>query len=155
MVAAHISKSNGATIRIVVDPDPKKVAKDIGRLVNKPMSKQVGKLHKRLADDPAQEIKKRADSMGSGRVRIGRAVRGSAAASALTVIGGKASIPDFAGQEWGSKQYRRFLPWKGSGDESGYVIGPMMRDDTYMTSLMEKYADGMAELIEPIFNGRG
>jgi hypothetical protein len=146
MVDARIS-SNGGSMRIKVDPEPRQVAKDISRLVSKPMAKKVGDLHKKLGDIPIKEIERRATRAGSGRRRIGRAVKPSATRSELVITGGR-GFPDFAGQEWGSKRWPQFLPY----NPDGHVIGAMMSDAGFMQDMLEKYADGLGELIEEVFN---
>ena len=154
MVAAsgRLVSRNGR-FSVVVDPDPKRVAKDIGRHINKPMKRVVGQLHREYADIPVQEIKKRSARAPRGQVRIGRFVKASAATSAITVLGGRGSA-DWAGQVWGSKTYRRFSPYTGGPYEDTYVIGPILRDEAFMEDFGEKFADGLSELLEKVWNGR-
>ena len=150
-VSSFDAISSGAQIRIKVTPDPAKFAKSLQEKADaKALKKEIGKSHKRLSDKPIKEIKSRANAMGSGRVRIGRAVKSSASSTALTVRGGK-GYPDFAGQEYGSLQYRRFLPWKGNGDSAGYVIGELLRDDAWMTQFGEEYVDEIDKLYQRVF----
>jgi len=146
--------SRGGRFSVIVDPDPKQVAKDIGRHINKPMKRTVGQLHKKYADLPIKEIQKRSARAPRGQVRIGRFVKASAAVSAITVLGGRGAA-DFAGQVWGSKRYRRFAPYTGGPYENTYVIGPVLRDEAFMQDFGEKFADGLSELIEKVWNGRG
>lgn len=115
------------------------------------MKKELGRLHKKLGKTPVDEVKKRAQAEGSGRVRIGRKVRASAAMSDLTILAGGAGYPDFAGQERGSKQYGQFLPWTGGGND-GYVIGAMMNDDGFMEKFGQEYVEGLSDLLKLVWN---
>lgn len=138
--------STGGQFRVIIDPDPRAFARKLDKEVGSQLKKEVGKTHKKLGDKPVNEIKKRANALGSGRVRIGRAAKSSATAAALTVRAGGGAYPDFAGQEYGSLRFKRFLPWKGNGDEAGYVIGDILRDDRWMTDFGEEYVDAIVDL---------
>jgi hypothetical protein len=35
------------------------------------------------------------------------------------------------------------------------VIGPVVRDEAFLQDFGEKFADGLSELIEKVWNGRG
>ncbi len=118
------------------------------------MRRVVGQLHKDLAQLPIKEIQARSNRAPRGQVRIGRYVKASAAVSAITVNGG-AGAADFAGQVWGSKRYKRFAPYTGGSYESTYVIGPVLKDEVFMTGFGEKFADGLEELLVKVWNGRG
>ena len=52
------------------------------------------------------------------------------------------------GQEYGALQYRQFLSWSGRADDSGYVIGAMIRDDRWMTEFGEEYVEGLEKHFE-------
>lgn len=151
MVSFH-SSSGGGQMRVIIDPDPHRFARQLDKEVGNQLKKDIGRTHKRLGDKPVDEIKKRADALGSGRVRIGRASKSSATARALTVRAGGAAYPDFAGQEYGSLQYRRFLPWSGNGDDAGYVIGDILRDDRWMTDFGEEYVDAITDLFNRVMD---
>lgn len=111
------------------------------------MAKKVGDLHKKIGKKPVEEVKTRSSKAGRGQVRIGRSVKASAARTDLTLLGGR-GYPDFAGQEWGSKRYPQFRPH----NPDGYVIGAMMSDRVFMGELLEEYSDGLAELMQEVFN---
>lgn len=154
MAASTRVVARNGRFSVVADPDPAQVAKDIGRLINKPMKRVVGQMHKEFAQIPIKEIQSRSARAPRGQVRIGRYVKASASTAAITVLGGKGAA-DFAGQLWGSKRYRRFSPYTGGPYEQTYVIGPILRDEAFMEDFGEKFAEGLDDLLKKVWNGRG
>ena len=154
MATGRTRRTAGRGFTLVVEPDPKQVAKDIRRYINKPMAREVGRLNKRHAEVPADEIRRRSAAAPRGQVRIGRAVKASGSVAAITVLGGK-GYPDFAGQIFGSKQYTRFAPWVGTSSyEDTYVIGPILRDERFMEEFGQKYVEGLSDLLETVWSGK-
>jgi hypothetical protein len=153
MATGRLVAGNGR-FTVVINPDPKQVAKDIRRQINRPMAREVGRLHKKYADIPVQETKRQATRAPRGQVRIGRAVKASASTSAITMLGGR-GYPDFAGQVFGSKQYSRFAPWVGSSSyEDMYVIGRLYRDEAWQQDFMMKFVEGLSDLLETVWSGK-
>jgi hypothetical protein len=147
-----LTGTGGGGFRVTVDPDPGQVAKDL-RKISREMGRTVGRLHRELSGVPVQEIRKRARSAPRGQVRIGRAVKPSATAKEVVVLGGR-GYPDFGGQVWGSKQYKRFAPYTGGPYEDTYVIGPILRDEAFMEEFGGKYVEGFTELLETVWSGK-
>jgi hypothetical protein len=147
--------AGGAPFVIVVDPDPKQIAKDIRRKINRPMAKVVGQVNKKQAQMAVAEIKRRSASAPRGQVRIGRAAKASATAAAITVRVGGARFPDIGGQIWGSHRFERFDAYTGGRYENTYVIGPMLRDERFMNALGEAYVDEISDLLKRIWGNYG
>ena len=150
MVAARVVSSSKGN-RVVAVPDPSDVSKALGR-VDKKLKREMGQLHKKLADVPVKEIQARSSAAPRGQVRIGRFLKASASAKDVTVLGGRGA-PDFAGQLWGSKRFKRFSPYTGGPYEDTYVVGPVLRDIRFMESFAEMYADGLQELVDTELGG--
>ncbi|MDH3194238.1 MAG: hypothetical protein OEM40_07975 [Acidimicrobiia bacterium] len=137
---------------IVIKPDPKKVARAM-RQVDKKLPRQLGKLHQKFADIPAEEAKRRARGKGSGYVRLARDIKPKRNQNSIAIRFG--NLPDSAGWEFGAKQYPQFDPWRGSGDDAGYVIGELRRDRSWMDDFGETLAEEYAEALNDIFPDGG
>jgi len=147
MARGRLTTSRGG-YSVVVDPDPKEIARDIGRYINKPMKRELGKLHRRLGEKPAEETRKKARALGSGRIHIARTVKPSATQNAVQL---RATGPDIKGQEYGSKRYGQFLPF----EPGGYVLGAVQRDREFMERFAGDYLEGIEDLLKKVWGGRG
>jgi hypothetical protein len=161
--------------RVVITPPPRKIARDLKKLGDG-SDKELKRLHKKLANIPLEEVERRANALGSGFVRVGRGTRTAAQAKGVVLNAGGARFPDFAGWEFGaSGGYRRtsapvfgrrpstsylkrttrqFRAWRGNGEDAGYVIHPILRDEPFMNEFGEKYVEELDRFLGQVYDNR-
>lgn len=100
----------------------------------------------------------RAAALGSGRVRLarGRTISASGTQRRAAIRLNASRYPDAFGQEFGSKRYRQFLPWRGNqwnadGPTSGpgYVVHPTIRAER--ETIRETYGDYVMDAFREAF----
>jgi hypothetical protein len=145
MVRASRSPGMG----IVIDPDIKTVQKRL-RAADKALPRQLGQTHKRLADIPAQEAKRRAKAKGSGYVRLAADIRPLSNQRDIRVKIGGRKFPDSVGWEFGAQRWPQFDTWTGNGDDAGYVVFALRRDDSWMDEFLRRYVEELREFLKPL-----
>ena len=144
-----IGGSRSPGMGIVIDPDIKTVQKRL-RAADKALPRQLGQTHKRLADVPAQEAKRRANAKGSGYVRLAADIRPLSNQRNIQVKIGGRKFPDSVGWEFGAHRWPQFDTWTGNGDDAGYVVFALRRDDSWMDEFLRRYVAELREFLKPL-----
>jgi hypothetical protein len=131
-------------------PDIRTVRKRL-RAVDKDLPKKLGQTHKRLGDMPAKEAKKRAKAKGSGYVRLAADIRPLSNQRDIVVKIGGRRFPDSVGWEFGAQRWPQFDTWTGNGDDAGYVVFALRRDNKWMDDFLAEYTKELKEVLGPLY----
>lgn len=100
----------------------------------------------RKADqDAAEETAERARSAAYSLGGVAAHVAPSLKAAGREVSLGGSGYDMAAGAEFGSRRYRQFKPWRGSGDSGGYFLYPTISRDA--DRIEGTYADALDDLL--------
>jgi hypothetical protein len=134
---------------IVMIPDIETVRRRL-RQTDKALPRKLGQVHKRLASVPAQEAKRRARAKGSGYVRLAADIRPLSNQRNIQVKIGGQRRPDSVGWEFGAIRWPQFDAWTGNGDDAGYVVFALRRDDAWMGDFHSKVVAELSEFLGPL-----
>lgn len=123
------------------------------RNVDKSLTKEIGRMHKRLADEVVMPgVRDRAgqsrSALSGGSTRLGSAgakdIKPRGTQKAASIIAGK-KTPYLMGHEWGSKNYGQFP----SASKEGYIIRPAIAEKR--EEIIEKYGEALDAAVKPAF----
>lgn len=138
---------------VVPDPPIRKIRKAL-RSADKALPKELGKTHKRLGEIPAREAKQAARRKGGGYTRLAADIRTRSNQSDVRLIIGGKRFPDSVGWEFGALRWPQFDTWTGNGDNAGYVVFALKRDQAFMDMFQRRYIEEMSRFLDPIINIR-
>lgn len=122
------------------------------RKADRSLPRKVGQVTKRVATHrivkPAQQTASQSVG-GVRRLSYAGVITARAAQKSIRVALNAKKVPDAFGQEYGAKQYPQFLPWRGSGDDAGYVLNPTIRSAE--PDIVKDVADGVMEAFRVAF----
>ena len=123
------------------------------RATDKTLTKEIGRVHKRLAEEVVMPgVKRRAaesrDSVSGGTTRLGSAgardIKPSGTTRAARIIAGK-KTDYLPGHEWGAKDYGQFPV----ASKEGYLIRPAIEEKR--EEILERYGKALDEAVKPAF----
>lgn len=136
---------------VIPDPPIRTIRKQL-RAADKALPKELGRTHKRLGEIPANEAKQQARSKGGGYTRLARDIRTRSNQNDVRLIIGGRRFPDSVGWEFGALRWPQFDTWTGRGDNAGYVVFALKRDQAFMDRFQRRYVEEMSKFLDPIIS---
>lgn len=113
------------------------------------LTDQLKDAHYRVASLVVDEAEKKARAIGRMQAKAAESLRATRTQNKAAVSIGSTRYAFALGAEFGAKNYPQFLPWRGSGTNSGYFMWPAIRESR--DEVMRLYGDEIERITSDAF----
>ncbi len=100
------------------------------RKLDRTFPREIRRINLRVAQQVAAKARSNAEGWGGAIGKASTSIKALAQQSRAQVRIGGERYPYALGGEFGSKRFKQFDPWRGSGPEAGYALYPAIREES-------------------------